>query len=66
MSDTNPKSLHDAMRRLQVLMNSVKIDLINYINTDQKYDEISHLVRDVKDAEEIIQWVRDTFKSGGS
>jgi hypothetical protein len=40
------------------------IDLSAYIDTDAKYDELAHLLRQLDDAQKVISWVRETFDSG--
>lgn len=61
---TDPKSLHDAMRRLQVVLSGARIDLANYIDTDQKVDELGHVLDALRDAQAVVGWVRETFESG--
>jgi hypothetical protein len=63
---TDPKSLHDAMRRLQALLGGMRIDVREYIDADKTRSNglLQEVLASIDDAEEIAGWVRETFESG--
>lgn len=62
---TDPRSLHDAMRRMQNLLGVAALDLNNYIGGDDaRYDELSHVVYTLKDAQDVVAWVKETYEHG--
>lgn len=62
---TNPKSLHDAMRRVQAVLHAAKLDIEDYIGGDDaRHDELAHVLRGLEDAQATIEWVKETFEHG--
>lgn len=64
--NTDPHSLHDAMRRLQSLLNGMRIDVREYIDADDKRSNglLQEVLASIDDAEHITDWVRQTFARG--
>lgn len=68
---TNPKSLHDAMRRMQAVLHAAKLDIEDYIGNDpspggyfSRQAELALVLRGLEDAQATIEWVKKTYKSG--
>jgi hypothetical protein len=64
--NTDPRSLHDAMRRLQVLLDGMRIDVREYIDADDKRSNglLQEVLASIDAAEHITDWVRQTFARG--
>jgi hypothetical protein len=64
--NTDPHSLHDAMRRLQVLLDGMRIDVREYIDADDKRSNglLQEVLASIDAAEHITDWVRQTFARG--
>ena len=66
-TDTNPRSLHDAMRRIQVLTGAAKIDLYAFIDNPAEYDAKEYMesvLELLMVVENIAVWMRETYTSG--
>lgn len=62
---TDPRGLHDAMRRVQVVLRVAASDLDNYIGGDDaRHDELAHVLRGLKDAQDVVAWVKETYEHG--
>lgn len=68
---TNPKSLHDAMRRVQAVLHAAKLDIEDYIGNDpspggyfSRQAELALVLRGLEDAQATIEWVKETFEHG--
>lgn len=68
---TNPKSLHDAMRRMQAVLHAAKLDIEDYIGNDpspggyfSRQAELALVLRGLEDAQATIEWVKETYESG--
>jgi hypothetical protein len=64
--NTDPHSLHDAMRRLQSLLNGMRIDVREYIGEDdaRSHELLREVLASIDAAEHITDWVRQTFARG--
>jgi hypothetical protein len=63
---TNPRSLHDAMRRISALAYAARLDLHEFRENPAEYDggEYMNAVAEaVVEIEEIAMWVRNAYKS---
>ena len=64
--NTDPHSLHDAMRRLQALLGAMRIDLYAYIDEDdtRSHELLGEVLSAIDCAEHTADWVRQTFARG--
>jgi hypothetical protein len=64
--NTDPHGLHDAMRRLQVLLDGMRIDVREYIDADKTRSNglLQEVLASIDAAEHITDWVRQTFARG--
>jgi hypothetical protein len=63
----NPRSLHDAMRRIQSLSGAAHRDLTAFIDNPTDYDSkefMEFVAEAVAETKVIAAWVRDTYKDG--
>lgn len=61
---SEPKNIHDGLRRLQALVTSIEIDLSNYLDAPQDYtaEYFQDVLAAASDAKNLIGYVRSKLK----
>lgn len=61
---TDPRNIHDGLRRLQCLVNGIEIDLTRYLDRPQDYtpEYFEDLLLSARDAMDMVVYVRSELK----
>jgi hypothetical protein len=62
---TNPKSIHDALRRLTVLIGSAAIDTNAFVDEPEEYSPeefFEPVALALHDAQVLLRWVREELR----
>lgn len=66
-TNTNPRSLHDAMRRIRALSTAAHSDLYAFVDNPGEYgakEYMESVAEAVVEIGEIARWVSETYEHG--